>query len=149
MSGLPPVATELRTSPIGSFVPKAGLSRGDRRRTHPISNHIIGVGVKRVEHFTLLLSSPHGFAHRQIRIFSRMKRDHVLSPPRRLIMYPLKPEMMTADERLAEIAEILARGLVRLHARKSSPLSADRGDSFVDLPPHRSRHANALKRRMA
>ena len=56
---------------------------------------------------------------------------------------------MTSDERLAELAEILARGLVRIHARKSSPLSADRGDSFVDLPPHRSRHANALKRRMA
>ncbi len=64
-------------------------------------------------------------------------------------MNPLKPEMMTADERLAEIAEILARGLVRLHARKSSPLSADRGDSFVDLAPHRSGHADAPKRRMA
>ena len=59
-------------------------------------------------------------------------------------MNPLKPEMMTADERLAEIAEILARGLVRLHARKSSPLSADDRDSFVDLPPHRSGHAATL-----
>tara|TARA_B100001105_G_scaffold103516_1_gene83010 strand:- start:272 stop:442 length:171 start_codon:yes stop_codon:yes gene_type:complete len=56
---------------------------------------------------------------------------------------------MTPDERLAEIAEILARGLARLHARKSSPLSADRGDSFVDLPPHRSGHANAPKRKKA
>ena len=64
-------------------------------------------------------------------------------------MNPLKPEMMTADERLAEIAEILARGLVRLHARKSSPLSADDRDSFVDLPPHRSRHANAPKQKKA
>ena len=66
-----------------------------------------------------------------------------------MAMSPLHPNPMTSDERLAEIAEILARGLVRLHARKSSPLSADRGDSFVDLPPHRSGHANTLKRRMA
>ena len=64
-------------------------------------------------------------------------------------MNQLKPEMMTADERLAEIAEILARGLVRLHARKSSPLSADDRDSFVDLPPHGSGHANAPKRKKA
>ncbi|MCX7366330.1 MAG: hypothetical protein NTV97_31570 [Alphaproteobacteria bacterium] len=64
-------------------------------------------------------------------------------------MNPLKPELMPHDERLAEIAEILARGLVRLHAREASPLSADRGDSFVDLPPARSGHATAPKRRMA
>jgi len=56
---------------------------------------------------------------------------------------------MTAAERLAELGEILARGLIRLHAREASLLSADDGDSFVDLPPHRSRHANALRRRMA
>ena len=56
---------------------------------------------------------------------------------------------MTADERLAELAEILARGLIRLHAREASPLSADDRDSFVDLPPHQSGHANTLKRRMA
>ena len=66
-----------------------------------------------------------------------------------MAMPPLHPDHMTPDERLAEIAEILARGLVRLHARKSSALSDDRGDSFVDLPPHRSRHANAPKRKKA
>ena len=66
-----------------------------------------------------------------------------------MAMPPLYPNHMTPDERLAEIAEILARGLVRLHAREASPLSADRGDSFVDLPPHRSRHADAPRRRMA
>ncbi len=64
-------------------------------------------------------------------------------------MNPLKPELMTPDEPLAELFKILARGLVRLHAREASPLSADRGDSFVDLPPHRSRHADAPRRRMA
>ena len=66
-----------------------------------------------------------------------------------MAMSPLHPNHMTLDERLAELGQILARGLVRLHARKSSPLSADRGDSFVDLPPHRSRHANAPKKKKA
>ena len=66
-----------------------------------------------------------------------------------MAMSPLHPNHMTLDERLAELGQILARGLVRLHARKSSPLSADRGDSFVDLPPHRSRHANAPKQKKA
>ena len=60
------------------------------------------------------------------------------------MMSPLHPDDMTATKRLAELAEILARGLVRLHARKSSPLSADDRDSFVDLPPHRSGHAATL-----
>jgi hypothetical protein len=64
-------------------------------------------------------------------------------------MNPLKLEMMTADERLAELGQILARGLIRLHAREASPLSADDRDSFVDLPPHRSRHANAPKQKKA
>jgi hypothetical protein len=78
-----------------------------------------------------------------------MKRDHVPSPQRRWIMNQLKPEMMTPDERLAELGQILARGLIRLHAREASPLSADDRDSFVDLPPHRSRHANAPKQKKA
>jgi len=56
---------------------------------------------------------------------------------------------MSADERIAEIAEILALGLMRLHARKSSELSADCGDSSVDLLPDRSGHADAPKRRPA
>jgi len=56
---------------------------------------------------------------------------------------------MSADDRLAEIAQILALGLVRLHAQKSSPLSADLGDSSVDFLPDRSGHADAPRRRMA
>ena len=61
-----------------------------------------------------------------------------------MAMSPLHPNNMTPDERLAEIAEILARGLIRLHAHEASPLSADDRDSFVDLPPHRSGHAATL-----
>ena len=53
-------------------------------------------------------------------------------------------DQMTAAERLAELGQILARGLIRLHAREASPLSADDRDSFVDLPPHRSGHAATL-----
>ena len=66
-----------------------------------------------------------------------------------MAMSPLHPNHMTAAERLAELAQILARGLIRLHAREASPLSADDRDSFVDLPPHRSRHANAPKQKKA
>ena len=66
-----------------------------------------------------------------------------------MAMPPLHPNHMTPDERLAELGQILARGLIRIHAREASPLSADKRDSFVDLPPHRSRHANAPKQKKA
>jgi hypothetical protein len=52
----------------------------------------------------------------------------------------------TASERLDEIAEILALGLMRLKARKSSSLSAPGGESSLDCAAHQSGHANALKR---
>ena len=58
----------------------------------------------------------------------------------------IDPGRMTAAERLAEIAEILAAGLMRLRARQSSPLSPDSGESSLDCVAHQSGHANALKR---
>jgi hypothetical protein len=64
-------------------------------------------------------------------------------------MSPLHPDQMTGTERIAELGQILAAGLVRLHARKSSPLSADRGDSSVDFLPDRSGHADTPTRRTA
>lgn len=54
------------------------------------------------------------------------------------------PDRLSPAERIAEIGQILALGLARLHVRKSSPLSAARGDSFVDLLPDRSGHAATL-----
>ena len=54
----------------------------------------------------------------------------------------LSPDRMTPTERLAEVAEILAAGLMRLSAAKSSSLSADCPESFVDFMPDQSRHAN-------
>jgi hypothetical protein len=41
-------------------------------------------------------------------------------------------------EHLAEIAEILALGLMRLRVRKSSQLSADHGESSLHFPPDQS-----------
>jgi hypothetical protein len=43
-----------------------------------------------------------------------------------------------SGECLTEIAEILATGLVRLRARQSSTLSADRGESSLDFTGHQS-----------
>ena len=53
-------------------------------------------------------------------------------------MNSLHPRHMTAAERLDEIADILAVGLMRLHARKSSSLSRDRGESSLDFSPDQS-----------
>jgi hypothetical protein len=52
----------------------------------------------------------------------------------------LSPDCMTAPERLDEIAEILAAGLIRLSARKSSGLSAHHGESSLDFSLHQSGH---------
>ena len=51
---------------------------------------------------------------------------------------PLCPERMSSDARFAEIGRILAVGVVRLNATKSSGLSAENRDSFVDLSPRKS-----------
>jgi hypothetical protein len=59
-------------------------------------------------------------------------------------MSALKPHLMTAAERLDEIAEILAAGLMRAGARQSSPQSADFGDSSLDCAADQSGHANVL-----
>jgi hypothetical protein len=52
---------------------------------------------------------------------------------------------LSADQRLSEIAEILAAGLMRLQARQSSRLSADRGECSVDCAAQQSGHPNVLK----
>ena len=52
-----------------------------------------------------------------------------------------RPHQIIANERLDEVAELLATALVRTRTGKSSPLSEDRGEKFVDLPGTRSGHA--------
>ena len=64
-------------------------------------------------------------------------------------MNPIHPSHMTPAERLAELGQILARGLIRLHARKSTPLSPDSGDSCLDFVPHQRGHAGEPLRRKA
>ena len=56
-------------------------------------------------------------------------------------MNPLKPELMTAAERISEMGEIFARGLVRLRARQSSQLSGDHGESRLHFPADQRGHA--------
>lgn len=56
----------------------------------------------------------------------------------------LHPDRMSAAERLDEIAEILAAGLMRLQARKSSPLSPTGGESLLDCAAHQSSHGDRL-----
>jgi hypothetical protein len=50
----------------------------------------------------------------------------------------LHPARMTAPERLAEAADLLATALVRLRSRKSSPLSAHRGECSLHFLPDQS-----------
>ena len=47
-----------------------------------------------------------------------------------------------ARERIAEIGEILAAGLIRLRARQSSQLSPVDGESSLACLGHQSGHAN-------
>jgi hypothetical protein len=58
----------------------------------------------------------------------------------------LDPRRLSAAERLDEIADILAAGLMRLRARKSSPLSHDPGESSFDLSPDQRVHARPRER---
>jgi len=53
----------------------------------------------------------------------------------------LRPDLMSAPERLDEIADILAGGLMRLLDRQSSHLTAHRGESSLDCPARPSGHA--------
>jgi hypothetical protein len=59
---------------------------------------------------------------------------------------PLRPDLMTPAERLDEIADILAAGLMRLRARKSSSLSRDPGESSLDFSPGQRGHAQPRER---
>jgi hypothetical protein len=53
---------------------------------------------------------------------------------------------MTAAERLDEIADILAAGVMRLHARKSSQISGDPGESSLDFSADQRGHAPVRER---
>ena len=59
----------------------------------------------------------------------------------------LAPDLMTADERLTELAQILAAGFMRLRRRESMSVAARSGDFRLDFSPERSVHATARQRR--
>ena len=62
---------------------------------------------------------------------------------------PIHPDQLSAKERIAEIGELLARGLVRLHARQSSYKFSPDGDSSLDFTPDQRGHAEPTTRRQA
>ena len=55
------------------------------------------------------------------------------------------PSSQKASERLSEIAEILALGLIRLRSPKSSRLSTDSGEIPLDISPERSVHPDPYR----
>lgn len=60
---------------------------------------------------------------------------------------PLSPELMTAAERIAEIAETLAVGVLRLRRRQSASKSSQLEKLPLDFSPDRSMHATVRKGR--
>jgi hypothetical protein len=55
--------------------------------------------------------------------------------------------LLSADERLDEVASLLAEALMRLSNRKSSPLSRDGGESSLDFPVDQRGHPTPVDRR--
>jgi hypothetical protein len=60
---------------------------------------------------------------------------------------PLAPDLMTADERLSEIAQIVAGGLLRLRWRESQRDCSQLEKNRLDFSAGRSVHATTGKRR--
>jgi len=60
---------------------------------------------------------------------------------------PLPADLMTAEQRLDEIAQILAAGLLRLRRRESKRQPSDLEKNRLDFTPDRSVHATTRKRR--
>jgi hypothetical protein len=58
----------------------------------------------------------------------------------------LAPDLMTADERLDEVARLLAAGLLRLRHRESA-YQGGLEKNALDFAPGRSVHATARQRR--
>lgn len=52
----------------------------------------------------------------------------------------INPALLSPADRLAELADILARGVIRLRARQSTGISADCGDTLLDCTDAQSVH---------
>jgi hypothetical protein len=62
------------------------------------------------------------------------------SPAAGLMPNALHPDLMTPAERLDEIAEILAAGILRVRARLRAPRGSTAEQVRVDFSPRRSGH---------
>jgi hypothetical protein len=61
----------------------------------------------------------------------------------------LCPDLMTAEERLSEVAQLLAIGLLRLRRQESARHVSHLEKKRLDFSPHGSVHATARQRRGA
>ena len=62
---------------------------------------------------------------------------------------PFHYDSGSQGEHLDEIAEILAAGLMRVVAQKSSPISADTEESSLDFSATESGHPTPVERRIS
>jgi len=60
---------------------------------------------------------------------------------------PLPPHLMSADQRLTEVAQICAAGILRLRRRESEKHISHLEKNSLDFSPDRSVHATARTRR--
>jgi hypothetical protein len=68
-----------------------------------------------------------------IPLFFSLDRDHVANVfSETRAMNGIRRSQITAENRINEIAEILAIGLLRLRARQSTPVSPHYGESALD-----------------
>jgi hypothetical protein len=65
------------------------------------------------------------------------------------LMNPVSPSLMSTAERIGAICQILALGVIRMRAAKSTPLSAESGESSLHFAPDQSGRATPAKRRTA
>jgi hypothetical protein len=61
---------------------------------------------------------------------------------------PIHPDRLSSRERLAEVARLLALGLIRLRDRQSSQVSELTGEIPLHIPPDQSGHAKPKRRRI-
>jgi hypothetical protein len=101
-------------------------------------------GLRPPLNFAALTSFSRAFAADLIPLSIPLERAHLGTNCRCMEMNALKLDLMTAVERLDEVAEILAAGLMRLRARQSTPESPDCGEGSLDCPAQQSGHANVL-----
>jgi len=83
------------------------------------------------------------FAPAKVLLFMSHERDHFSQMLDRHSANVEPDRDAAARECIAEIGEILASGLIRLRARKSSPIVANSGERSLDCVGYQSGHANS------